>query len=570
MIILFAVSQLFRIAIDYCLAKSAGATPWEADSDWRNAYYVSFAGLLVLQMLRSQWLNYFSVRSAEAIHKLVFCRIIQAPVPTFFDTHTVGEVLNKLAKDTEVMDSSVPEFMLQVLINWAQVGSIFALAIWATPYLVILLCPLSYGFYRLFQCFSAVSRDLKRLESVTRSPVYSSLSETLSGLDTIRAYGATSRFLATHRKKMDRNQKLYFHLWMCMSWVTARLEIATSMILFAVAVLCVALRDESDPVSLGLALSYGLQLTALFQRCIQVAIDVSTYMTSVERVLSLQNVPIEQSVYKKEKNVPVVVEGSYALVPSDDHGLDGWPARGVVEFRNVEMQYRENNPRVLRNVSFCTRPGERVGICGRTGSGKSSLLVSLFRIVENSTGGIWIDGINTQDVPLAVLRKRIAIIPQDPVMLTGTLRFQLDPFAERSDADLLEALELVNLKDMVGTLPLGLLGIIAENGENLSHGQRQLLCIARALLRRNKILVIDEGTSSVDPLTDAIIQTTLCKLSERLGCTILCIAHRISTILDFDRILVLSDGRVVEFDTPAELLARPTSLFTSILAASQG
>ena len=576
LLVLFAVSQIFRIAIDFCLAEWARSSSGDADNLWGVAYYVAFGSLMLMLGLRSFWLNTFSVRSASAIHDVVFARILQSPVPSFFDTHTVGEVLNRLARDTEVVDSSVPEFMLQVLINWWQVGSIFALAIWAAPFLVILLVPLAYGFLKLFRYFASASRDLKRLESVTRSPIYSSLSETLGGLDTIRAFGATPRFLATHRKTMARNLKVYLHLWLCMSWVTARLEIATSLILFSVAILTVSLRGSSDPVSLGLALSYGLQLTALFQRCIQVAIDVATYMTSVERVLEYESLESEHSVLLQKDDVNDVKilsdPRSYAAVPmsvpvSASVPPADWPSSGAIEFRALSMRYRENTPLVLRDVSFKIKAGERVGVCGRTGSGKSSLLVALFRIVESWAGAILVDGVDTRQVPLAVLRKRISIIPQDPVLLTGSLRFQLDPFGEHSDAELLQVLESVNLRDLVASLQQGLLEPIAEGGENLSHGQRQLLCIARALLHHNKILVIDEGSSSCDPQSDAIIQQTLRDMSKRYNLTVISIAHRLSTVLDFDKILCLSDGQVREYGSPADLLSRPDSLFSAMVAS---
>lgn len=574
LVALFTGAQFFRIAIDYSLAvwaQSQGAR----DSDWGTTYYAVFGGCVAMSILRSLWLNYFSVKSADAIHRMVFCRILQAPINDFFDTHTVGEVLNKLSKDTEVMDSSVPEFMLQVLINWWQVASIFGLAIWAAPWIVILLTPMAGLFYQLFVFFSCTSRDLKRMESMTRSPIYSSLSETLTGLDTIRAYAATGRFLSQHRAKMETNQKYFFHLWMATSWMTGRLEISTSIILFAVALLCVCLRETSSPVSLGLALSYGLQLTALFQRCMQVSIDVSTYMTSVERILEYRKLTIEQDTVEPCSDFFSVGLENVAAVSADNHEYSpvplkaelppDWPPRGEIEFKGVSMRYRDNTPLALNNVSFTIHSGEMIGVCGRTGSGKSSLIVSLFRIVEILEGSILIDGIDIRSVPLTRLRSSIAIIPQDPTLLTGTIRFQLDPMQKFSDVELYNVLAAAAMDDHVRSLPDGLDEKVSEGGENLSHGQRQLLCIARALLRSNRILVIDEGTSSVDPGTDELIQRTFRLIAKRTGCTIICVAHRISTILDFDRILCISGGHVQEFGTPAKLLSNKDSMFAALV-----
>jgi ABC-type multidrug transport system fused ATPase/permease subunit len=467
----------------------------------------------------------------------------------------LGEILNRFSKDMETVDSSVPEFMLQVLINWAQVFSIFALCISVTPYFILAMLPLGIGFYKMYNYFANASRDLKRLESITRyelrqcfysppdltwkcccnprSPIFSSLSETLTGLETIRAYGDTVRFETAHRLRMERNNKIFFHLWCCMSWVTARLEIATSLILFSIAILAVCLRESVSPISLGLALSFGLQLTALFQRCVQVSIDVSTYMTSTERLFEYTDIPQERSVStphpteehdfgvveKDASTTPDAGKGkgphSYQQLMSDEaYTYTDWPQNGHLVFENVWMAYR-NGPPVLRGVNVVVESGQRIGICGRTGAGKSSIMVALFRIVELTSGKITYDGVDVSQIPLQRLRQNLAIIPQDPVLLMGSIRFQLDPFAQHSDEEVWDSLTQVsrailtllqksynrtkkvlpnflsslllvqvNLAATVRLFPKGIHEEVKENAENLSQGQKQLLCIARALLRR--------------------------------------------------------------------------------------
>ena len=396
---------------------------------------------------------------------------------------------------------------------------------------------------------------------MSRSPLFSALSETLIGLETIRAYNASERFLTSHRARMDMNHKFFYTFWMCTSWVTARLEAATSFVLLAIAILAVNFGDVVSPVTLGLALSYSLMLTALFQRAVQVSIDMAVYMTSAERVMEYMEIDPEPNVITSSPN---------SSSNNNNNGTDGvkmcagWPTSGVVEFRNVWMKYRDNPP-VLRGISFISSAGERIGICGRTGAGKSSLMTALFRVAPLDGGVILVDGIDCARVPLQQLRSALAIIPQDPVLFTGNIRFQLDPFAQYSDAALWAALNQVGMADFVRSSQEKLEEIVLEGGENLSQGQRQLLCIARALLRKSRVLVMDEGTSAVDPQTDELIQKVLKESATREGTTVLTIAHRLETIIDFDRILVLGQGEVLEFDSPHALLSNPDSVFSGMM-----
>ena len=364
---LFVVAQLGRVAVDFFLLRWATAGG-SKDSDLEKAYYIAIGILVGALLFRSKMLNHFAILSSKNLHAAVFRTVISASVPLFYDTHTIGEVLNRFSKDCETMDVNIPEFMLQMLVNQLQVLSAFALCIYASPWFALIMLPLAVGFYMMFQYFSAVSRDLKKLEAVTRSPIYAALSETLTGLETIRAYGDTDRFFQNYLARMERNEKFFYHLWMCMSWVTARLELASSFVLMAVAILTVGLRSSVSPIALGLALSYSLQLTALFQRTVQLTIDVTTYMTATERMCEYLTVPQEHSTLPvKDRST---VDAKKISHSDDAQALIKWsPKSGKIDFNNVWLSYR-GNPPVLKGVSFSVRHGERVGVCGRTGAGK--------------------------------------------------------------------------------------------------------------------------------------------------------------------------------------------------------
>lgn len=423
LIIMFLVAQVARVGVDFLLLRWA-TTGGAKQSDWATAYYITIGVLFTALLVRTLMLNYFTMLSSKNLHSAVFRSVISASVPLFYDTHTIGEVLNRFSKDCETMDVNIPEFMLQMLVNQLQVLSVFALCVYASPWFALILLPLGFGFYSIFQFFSAVSRDLKKLESVSRSPIYAALSETLTGLETIRAYGDTDRFFQNYLARMERNEKLFYHLWMSMSWVTARLELGSSCVLLAVSLLTVCLRTSVSPIALGLALSYSLQLTALFQRTVQLTIDVTTYMTSTERICEYLNVPQEkntiplgntimasaaavadistvQSVADRTANAESVgsdVEAGNVGATGSAHGLKKYPTSdptssnnlktwapksGKVGFENVWLSYR-GNPPVLKGVSFSVRHGERVGVCGRTGAGKVLIIFLILFYIVNS------------------------------------------------------------------------------------------------------------------------------------------------------------------------------------------
>eukprot|EP00036_Acanthoecidae_sp_10tr_P013013 CAMPEP_0206289406 /NCGR_PEP_ID=MMETSP0106_2-20121207/2100_1 /ASSEMBLY_ACC=CAM_ASM_000206 /TAXON_ID=81532 /ORGANISM="Acanthoeca-like sp., Strain 10tr" /LENGTH=498 /DNA_ID=CAMNT_0053719959 /DNA_START=119 /DNA_END=1615 /DNA_ORIENTATION=+ len=441
---------------------------------------------------------------------------------------------------------------MQCLQNLMHTIGIVGLCIAAAPILAVIVLPLLFIGRRVFTQFRGAFRDLKRLESASRTPVYSTFAETLSGLTTIRAFVETDRFEYLMQSRIDQNSTEFLHFRMASLWLMWRLDVVAATIILGLAVLLVATKNTVDGAVAGLALVYAMQLTALLQRVVFVAIETETHMTSAERIFHYSSIAQEPP----------------ALVPAVDLQLESWPDRGEVEFRNVDMRYRDNGL-VLTNVSFTVRGGDRVGVCGRTGAGKSSLFVALFRMNALTSGCILIDGVDITTVGLQKLRKSIAIIPQDPTLLSGTLRFNIDPWNEQTDELIWRVLDRVRLRQMVQQLGdgngkgTGLNAVVDEGGANLSQGERQLVCIARALLRSGvRLLVLDEATASIDAETDNLVQQAIRDLAGTI--TTITIAHRLQTIADADVICVMHEGRVAEYGPPAKLLNDSDGLYTAM------
>ncbi|KAF9303738.1 CD9 antigen, partial [Podila horticola] len=423
------------------------------------------------------------------------------------------------------------------------------------------------------------SRALKRIDSVSKSPIYQHFSETLAGVTTIRAMGANERFINDNAKKADLAASAYFAWVSSNRWLQVRLESLGGVVVLAAALFAVLSRNSLGTESVGLALSYAMSVTLDITWLVRSYCDLQNQLVAVERV--------DEYALKNPE----------APAETDVKLPENWPQAGRIEFRNYSTRYRQGLDLVVKDISFEVQPAEKVGIVGRTGAGKSSLTLALFRIIEaanshwakashNGTdadadpskkdeiadlekveveedgGSIWIDGIDISTVGLRYLRQHLAIIPQDPTLFVGTIRENLDPFEELQDADLWEALERAHLKEHIASLAGGLSFKVSQNGDNFSVGQRSLICLARALLRKTKILVLDEATAAVDVETDELIQKTIRK--EFKDRTILTIAHRIKTVMDSDKILVLEKGRVEEFENPETLLQRPSSLFYSL------
>uniref|UniRef100_A0AAX7TN60 Multidrug resistance-associated protein 4 n=1 Tax=Astatotilapia calliptera TaxID=8154 RepID=A0AAX7TN60_ASTCA len=478
------------------------------------------AAAVVFGFARSLVIFHGLVRSAQTLHNSMFSAVLHTPV-TFFDVNPIGRILNRFSKDVSQMDSMLPITFVDFYQLFLQNAGVIAVAASVIPLILIPVVPLLIIFLYLRSFYLRTSRDVKRLESTTRSPVFSHLSLSLQGLSTIRALKAEERL----KKAFDAHQDLHSEAWflflMTSRWFALRLDSICSIFITLTAFGCVLLRHGLEAGEVGLVLTYAVTLIGNFQWTVRQSAEVENMMTSVERVVEYTELKSEAPLETQKRPPP------------------DWPSQGMITFDRVNFFYSKDGPPVLKDINATFQPKEKVthrfvGIVGRTGAGKSSLVSALFRLAEPQ-GKIYIDGIVTSEIGLHDLRQKMSIIPQDPVLFTDSVRKNLDPFNQHTDEDLWKALEEVQMKSVVEELPGKLETVLAESGSNFSMGQRQLLCLARAVLRKNRILIIDEATANVDPRTDELIQKTI--REKFRDCTVLTIAHRLNTIIDSDRIL---------------------------------
>ncbi|MCI4394913.1 hypothetical protein PGIGA_G00174300 [Pangasianodon gigas] len=476
-----------------------------------------------------------TIRASRILHTRLLSNILRAPM-LFFDTTPSGRVVNRFAKDMLTLDEMIPmSFRSWILCLFGVLGTLFVICL-ATPLFTAVMVPLGVVYYFVQRFYVATSRQLRRLDSVSRSPIYSHFGETVAGLSVIRAYRHQERFLEHNKVTIDNNLKSIYPWIVSNRWLAIRLEFLGNLVVFFSALFAVISRDSLDSGLVGLSISYALNVTQTLNWLVRMTSELETNIVAVERI----------SEYTDIKNeAPWLTD----ICPPND-----WPTEGKIRFENYKARYRPELELVLHGITCNIENTEKIGIVGRTGAGKSSLTNCLFRIMEAAEGHIMIDGVDISTLGLHTLRNRLTIIPQDPVLFSGTLRMNLDPFEVFSDEEIWKVLELAHLKDHVVTLPARLQHEVAEGGENLSVGQRQLLCLARALLRKSKILILDEATAAVDLETDELIQSTINR--EFSQCTVLTIAHRIHTILNSTRVMVLDAGKIVEFDSPSVLFEK--------------
>uniref|UniRef100_A0A3B3TV55 ABC-type glutathione-S-conjugate transporter n=1 Tax=Poecilia latipinna TaxID=48699 RepID=A0A3B3TV55_9TELE len=479
-----------------------------------------------------------AVNASRLLHSRLLNNVLRVPM-VFFDTTPLGRILNRFAKDIFTIDEIIPHLFSSWIIHLLGiVGTIVFLCL-STPLFIIVIIPLAVIYFFVQRFYIPTSRQLRRLESVARSPIYSHFGETMSGLSVIRAYNHQERFMKHNEVTIDENLKtIYSRIIVCLlnRWLAVRLQFLGNLVVFFAAVFAVISRNSIDSSLVGLSISYALNVTLTLSFVVNITSQLETNIVAVERVSEYAEL---------ENEAPWVTQ---------DRPSEKWPEAGRLQFVDYKVRYRPELDLVLKGISCDISGTEKIGIVGRTGAGKSSLTNCLFRIIEAADGRILIDDVDISKIGLHDLRNRLTIIPQDPVLFSGMLRMNLDPFDKFSDEELWRVLELSHLKDYVAGLKEELQHEVAEGGENLSVGQRQLLCLARALLRKSRILILDEATAAVDLETDDLIQTMIRK--EFSHCTVLTIAHRLHSIMDSSRVMVLDAGKIVEFDSPSNLMEK--------------
>lgn len=551
-IILIAQSsfQILQVASNYWMA-----WVYPPDSDTEPLYkmdiillvYVLLAvGSSLCVLLRTMLLAITGLWTAETLFMKMLYSVMRAPM-AFFDSTPTGRILNRASTDQSVLDLEMPMRLGWCAFSIIQLLGTMGVMSQVAWEVFVIFIPVTAICIWYQQYYIPTARELARLSGIQRAPILHHFGESLVGAATIRAFNQEDRFSDGNLGLVDNHSRPWFHNVSAMEWLSFRLNLLSNFVFAFSLVLLVSLPEGIiNPSIAGLAVTYGINLNVLQASVIWNICNAENKMISFERILQYSNIASEA-----------------ALLIEDSRPPSNWPEMGMICFRNLHIRYAEHLPSVLKNIT-CTFPGKRkIGVVGRTGSGKSTLIQAIFRIVEPREGTIIIDGIDITKIGLHDLRSRLSIIPQDPTMFEGTVRGNLDPLEQHSDREVWEALEKCQLGDIVRGKEEKLDTAVVENGENWSAGQRQLFCLGRALLKKSSILVLDEATASVDSATDGVIQKVISQ--EFKNRTVVTIAHRIHTVINSDLVLVLSDGRIAEFDTPTRLLERENSFFSKLI-----
>ncbi|CCH46371.1 Oligomycin resistance ATP-dependent permease [Wickerhamomyces ciferrii] len=501
-------------------------------------------------------MGYITIFAAKVLNLRAMQKILHAPM-SYIDTTPIGRIMNRFTKDTDALDNETGEQIRLFLHPTFSVGGILIMCIIYLPWFAIAIPPLGVVFVCVTNYYQSSSREIKRLEAVKRSFVYNNFNEVLGGMNTIKAYNASDRFILKNSELLDNMNEAYFLVIANQRWISIHLDAVACVLSLIVSLLSVSRQFNISPASAGLVVTYTLNMAGLLSLILRAYTQVENEMNSVERLCHYANDLDQENAYRKPETQP----------------SSNWPEFGSLKFQNVSLRYRDGLPLVLKNLNVNIKGGEKIGICGRTGAGKSSIMTALYRLSELAEGDIIIDDINIKQLGLYELRSKLSIIPQDPVLFQGSIRKNLDPFDEHDEDKLWDALrrsgliedeqvlEVIKKQDKLDENfhKFHLNQQVEDEGANFSLGERQLLALARALVRDSKILILDEATSSVDYETDAKIQTTIA--NEFKDCTILCIAHRLKTILGYDRILVLEQGEIEQFDEPVTLFNEVDGIF---------
>ncbi|KAK2158848.1 hypothetical protein NP493_1768g00015 [Ridgeia piscesae] len=513
----------------------------------------TYAGFGVLQLLFVSMLSLAiacgSVSASSKLYARLLDCILHAPI-SFFDTNPIGRIMNRFAKDMDNVDTTLPSYINMFMVTLVPFLATIGIILYTLPVFAVAFLPFGAVFLFIKTVYSANQRQLKRLDSVNRSPIYSYFEDTLVGLASVRAYRRQTEFTADFDHLVDRSQRAWYLSVTTMRWLGVSIETVAAIFVLLVSLLVVFESASLSAGVVGLTLTYALQVTSCIHICMRSAAELEVNVVSVERIKEYSDINSEAPWYVPDRTPPVT-----------------WPQHGAVEFQCYSTRYRPGLDNVLRGISAQIAPNEKIGVVGRTGAGKSSLTLALFRIIEAADGRIVIDGVSVSDIGLHDLRTKLTIIPQDPVLFSGSLRDNLDPFGRYSDSQIWSALRKTNLETTVAAMEHALDYDVGENGDTLSVGQRQLLCLARALLAKTKIVILDEATAAVDVATDQVIQRTIRR--ELAECTVITVAHRLNTVLQYDRLMVLDAGQIREFDTPRRLLNNRRSALYAMVKATE-
>ncbi|XP_053376881.1 multidrug resistance-associated protein 1-like [Mercenaria mercenaria] len=523
-------------------------TLMSSDSEERyyaNMYYIQiylFIGIMycITDLSTTTILAYGVLRASTVLHEKMLKNILRGPM-SFFDTTPVGRITNRFSGDIEPLDGAISDHTERILHCIFGLISIFLVIMTSLPNFAIMAVPIFLAYNEIQKRFVPVRRQLSRMESKKRSPVYSHFTESLNGVHVIRAFNMQEKFAAESASKVNVMCEVFWQNRTVDRWIDLRLCVLNVLCFAATTYFVIMERERLDGAVVGMVITFVLQLNGNLEWFVRMSGEMERDVVCIERIG-------EYSSTKQEAPLHT------SVVPQKS-----WPESGNVEISNYSVRYREGLDLVLKNINVNVKPGEKVGIVGRTGAGKSSLTLGLFRLIEPAAGSINIDKHDISRLGLFDLRSNLTILPQEPVLFSGTLRTNLDPLKAFTDEAIFTALEHAHLKSFIDTLPGKLSYDCGEGGQNLSVGQRQLICLARSLLRKSNVLVLDEATAAVDMKTDELIQNTIRK--EFQECTVLTIAHRLNTIIDYDRILVLEHGEVKEFDSPKLLLQNKKSAF---------
>jgi len=547
---MFAVTQASFLVTVIQIGNWAAAPASEQYSSISLVIWLA-GSVILLSIVRANLSFFLFIKASQRLHHQMLQSVLRAKIE-FFDTNPLGRVLNRFAADVGICDEALPLTIYDFVDGFFTVlGSVATSAV-VLPFILAVLPPLLWYFVRLRKTFVKTTRELKRLEGMGRSPIFAMVSESLNGIATIRSNDKIQYFVDKFEHVHNAHTRVSFAFEVSSRWFALQLDVLAFLLMSTASILAVLFQQQGwfdvDPAVLGLSLTLLIQIsTTNFPWMVRQSAEVTNQMVSVERIMEFGTLSPEAAL---ETDL------------DDDH--TDWPKDTSISVNNLTTRYRSNLPPCLNGVSFKIEPGQTCGIVGRTGSGKSSLVQALFRILEAENGSIEIGGVDISLLGLYKLRTSMAVIPQSPVLFSGcTIKENLDPFAKYTDSDVREALNAVQMMSAIDDLPCGLDTPVADGGSNFSVGQRQLLCLARAILLKNRILVLDEPTANVDAKTDQLLQKALKETFQ--DSTIISVAHRLDTVINYDRILVLGDGKVLEFGAPKDLVSKEDGHFAAMV-----